>query len=153
MLRHHRGKHVIRRQRSPDPLQRELTDWLDLYDMLDGHQHTRADQDLPRLGLIAQPRRRYCPDSGVVEPPLEANGAKRSKAVRDTDTEPNVVSQTLPSPPEILQGPPLSRGAEKRCKRGGSPPGRGTKNPPPPPARGGLKGAPPYLMTTPPMAA
>ena len=50
------GKHIIRRQRPPDPLQRELTHWLDLHGVLDLHQHARADENLPRFCLIAQPR-------------------------------------------------------------------------------------------------
>jgi hypothetical protein len=44
---------VVRRQRPPDPLQLELTDRLDLHGILDLHQHSRADQDLPWLGFIA----------------------------------------------------------------------------------------------------
>jgi hypothetical protein len=40
---------------SPDPLQLELTDGLDLNGILDRDQHTRASQDLSRLGLVAEP--------------------------------------------------------------------------------------------------
>ena len=31
--------HIVRRQRSPDPLQLELAYWLDLHGVLDLHQH------------------------------------------------------------------------------------------------------------------
>jgi hypothetical protein len=47
------SNHIVRRQRPPDPLQLELTDWLDLHGVLDLHQHARTDQDLTRLGFVA----------------------------------------------------------------------------------------------------
>ena len=50
------SNHIIRRQRSPDPLQLKLTDRLNLHDILDLHQHSRTDEDLTRFGLIAEPR-------------------------------------------------------------------------------------------------
>ena len=49
----HGSNHIVRRQRPPDPLQLELTDWLDLHGVLDLRQHSRADEDLTRLGFIA----------------------------------------------------------------------------------------------------
>ena len=54
---------------------------------------------MPGLGLIAEPRGDvgYCADSGIVEAPLEADGAERSKAVRYADAEANVVPE--PTPP------------------------------------------------------
>ena len=90
--------HIVRRQRPPDPLQLELTDWLDLHGVLDLHQHSRTDEDLPRLGLIAEPRGniRYRPDSGIVEAPLKADGAERSEAVRNADAEANLVPEPTP---------------------------------------------------------
>ena len=81
------------------PLQRELTDRLDFHGMLDLHQHPRTDEDLPRLGLIAKARGdvRNRPDCRIVESALEADGAKRSKAVCYVDTEANVMPE--PTPP------------------------------------------------------
>ena len=94
----HGADHIVRRQRSPDPLQRELTHRLDLHGVLDLRQHSRADEDLPRLGFIAQPRGDigYRPDGGIIEAPLEADGAERGKAVRYADAEANVVSPPTP---------------------------------------------------------
>ena len=90
---------IVRRQRPPDPLQLELTHRLDLHGILDLRQHPRTDQDLPRLGLIAKPRGDVGngPDGGIIEAALEADGAKRSKAVRYADAEANVVPE--PTPP------------------------------------------------------
>ena len=84
-----RRNHIVRRQRPPNSLQHKLTYRLDLHDILDLHQHSRANEDLPRLGLIAKTRGniRYGPDGGVIEPPLEPNGAKRSEAVRNADAK------------------------------------------------------------------
>jgi hypothetical protein len=48
--------HIVRRQGPPDPLQFELTHGLDLHGVLDFHQHSRADEDLTRLGFVAKPR-------------------------------------------------------------------------------------------------
>jgi hypothetical protein len=49
----YRCKHIVRRQGTPDPLQLELAHQLDLYSSFDLYEHTGADQDLPRLGLVA----------------------------------------------------------------------------------------------------
>jgi hypothetical protein len=38
----HRPYDIIRRQGPPDPLQLELTDWLDLHGVLDLHQYSRV---------------------------------------------------------------------------------------------------------------
>jgi hypothetical protein len=72
--------HIVRRKRPPDPLQLELTHRLDLHGVLDLCQHSRADEDLSGLGLVAQARGdvRYRADSGVVEV-LQADGAKRGE--------------------------------------------------------------------------
>jgi hypothetical protein len=67
--------------------------------VLDLHQHSRADEDLTRLGLIVQPRGDvgYRADSGVVEPTLEADGAERGKVMRNANAETNLVPE--PTPP------------------------------------------------------
>jgi hypothetical protein len=92
------GNHIVSRQRSPDPLQLELTHCLDLDGILDLRQHSRADEDLPRLRFIAQPRGNvgYRADGGIIEASLEADGAKRGEAVRDTDAKANVVPPPMP---------------------------------------------------------
>jgi hypothetical protein len=47
------ANHIIRRQRPPDPLQLELADRLDLHRILNLHQHSRTDEDLSGLRLVA----------------------------------------------------------------------------------------------------
>ena len=102
MKRKHRlrnsGHHIVRRQWPPDPLQLELAHGLDLHGVLDLHQHTGADQDLPRLCLIAEPRGHIGngPDGGIVEATLETDGAERGEAVRDADAEANIVPEPTP---------------------------------------------------------
>ena len=78
-----------RRQGPRDPLQLELACGLDRHDVLNLHQHSRADEDLPWLGFIAEARGhvRYHPDGGIVEAPLIANRAERSEAVRNANAE------------------------------------------------------------------
>jgi hypothetical protein len=83
------GKYVIRCQRPPEALERELTNGFDGHSILNSHQHPRTNQDLPWLGFVAKPRGDIGnrPDGGVVEPPLKADGAKRGKSLRDADAE------------------------------------------------------------------
>jgi hypothetical protein len=83
------GEHIVSRQRPPDPLQLELTDQLDLHCILDLRQHPRTDEDLSRLGLVAQARRDvgHRADGSIVEASLEADGAERGKAVRYANAE------------------------------------------------------------------
>jgi hypothetical protein len=50
-----RANHVVSRQRPPDPLQLELPHWLDFHGVLYFYQHSRADEDLTRFGLVAEP--------------------------------------------------------------------------------------------------
>ena len=61
-----------------------ITDRLDLHGVLDFRQHSRADEDLPWLGLIAKPRGDVGdgPDGGIVKSALEADCAERSEAMR-----------------------------------------------------------------------
>ena len=96
--RGHCAKHVVSRQWPSDALQLELADWLDFDGILYGHQHTRADENLSRLCLIAEPLGdvRDRSDSGVVEAPLKANCAERGKSVRYADPEANVVAEATP---------------------------------------------------------
>ena len=87
--------HIVRRQGPPDPLQLELTNWLDLHGVLDLHQYPGTDENLSWLGFVAKPRGYigHRPDSGIVEPALEADGAQRGKAVRNADAEANLVPE------------------------------------------------------------
>ena len=73
------GKHIVRRQRPPDPLQLELAYGIDFHGVLDFRQHSRADEDLPWLGFIAEPRGNigYRPDGGIVEASFKPDGAER----------------------------------------------------------------------------
>ena len=91
--------HIVRRQRPPDPLQLELANWLDLDAVLNLRQHTRTDEDLSWLGLVAKARGYigHCADSSVVKSALEADGPERSEAVRNPDAEANLVPE--PTPP------------------------------------------------------
>jgi hypothetical protein len=65
--------------------------------MLDLRQHAGADENLTRLGFVAEARGdvRNGPDGGIVKSALEADGAKRSEAVRYTDAEANVRVPTV----------------------------------------------------------
>jgi hypothetical protein len=102
------GQYIVRRQRPPDPLQLELTDRLDLHGVLDLHQHSRTDEDLSGLRLIAQSRGnvRHGPDSGVVEPAFKADSAERSEAVRYADAEANLMPKAAP---RVVKAPMASR--------------------------------------------
>src|SRR5580693_5233601 len=90
--------HIVSRQGPPDALQLELAYGLDLHGILDLRQHSRANEDLPRLGLVAEARGhvRYRPDGCIVEAPLITNRAERGKAVRYADAETNVVPPPTP---------------------------------------------------------
>jgi hypothetical protein len=90
--------HIISRQRPPDRLQLELTDRLDLHGILDLHQHSRTDEDLPWLGLVAKPRGDVGDraNGGIVEAAFKADGAERGEAVRDADAEANLVPEPTP---------------------------------------------------------
>src|SRR5271168_3521308 len=87
------GEYIVRRQRSPYPLERKLPDRLDGNGILDCHQHTRTDEYLTGPCFVAKARGDvgYRPDGGVVEAPLEADGAESCEAVRYADAEANVV--------------------------------------------------------------
>ena len=126
-----RSDHIVRRQRPPDPLQLELTDWLDLHGVLDLCQHPRTDENLPRLGLIAQTRGniRHGPDGGIIKSALETDGAERGKAVRNADAKPNVMP---PPTPRFRQGSDSVSALRVPSGRLGAPGSRlkGNKRPP-----------------------
>jgi hypothetical protein len=66
--------------------------------VLDFRQHTSTDEDLSRFGFVAKTRGDVGnrPDGGIVEAPLEADGAERGKAVSYSDAETNVVAPPTP---------------------------------------------------------
>ena len=99
------GQYIVRRQRPPDPLQLELTDRLDLHGVLDLHQHSRTDEDLSGLRLIAQSRGnvRHGPDSGVVEPAFKADSAKCSANVASRLCDEAKPGQILISPRVLMK--------------------------------------------------
>jgi hypothetical protein len=84
------GEHIVRRQRSPYPLERKLSNRLYCDGALDLRQHPRTNQDLPWLRFVAKTGGDigYRPYRGIVEAPLEADGAERGKAVRDAEFRP-----------------------------------------------------------------
>src|SRR5580693_6812139 len=91
-------ENVIGGYGSPNTLELKLANGLDRDGILDRHQHTRADQNLTRLGFVTEPRGdiRHRPNGRIVEPALEANGPQCSETVRDTDAEADVVPQPTP---------------------------------------------------------
>src|SRR5215471_14537535 len=68
---------VVSRQRAANALKCKIADRFNRYILLDCHQHTRANQDLPGLGFVAKPRGDvgYRPDGGIVEASLKTNSA------------------------------------------------------------------------------
>jgi hypothetical protein len=72
------ANYIVRCQRPPDPLQLELTDWLDLNGVLNLHQRSWTDEDLTGLGFVAQPACDigYRADSGVPSKPMVPSVAK-----------------------------------------------------------------------------
>ena len=48
------GENVVRRQRTPNPLECELTHRLSRYRILDRHENARTDQDLTGLSFVAK---------------------------------------------------------------------------------------------------
>ena len=63
------AEHIVRRQRAPDTLERELTHLLEGHDILNRHQHPGTDQDLTGLGFVAKPSGDigYRTDGSIVE--------------------------------------------------------------------------------------
>ena len=94
LVRRFGTKHVRRCQRTSNTLERKLTHRLDRDRVFDRRENTRTDQDLTGLGFVTKPRGYvgYCADCGIVEAPLEADGAERGKSVRDTDAEADIVA-------------------------------------------------------------
>ena len=87
-------EHVVCCQRTSNPFERKLTHRLDCDRIFDRRENTRTDQDLTGPGFVAKPRGYvgYSADCGIVEAPLEPDGAERGKSVFDTDAEADIVA-------------------------------------------------------------
>ena len=110
------GKYIVGRHRATDALKRKIANWFDVYSIFNRHQDTRTNQDLPRLGFVAKPRRDigYRSDGGVIETSLKANGAERRKSVRNTDAKAKLMSQPTPFLSQRLQSPCASQAPSAR---------------------------------------
>ena len=84
------GEHIVRGYWSADALQFKFANRLDRDGVLDRHQDTRADQNLPWLGLVAKPRCDigYRSNRGIIEPSFESNSPMSGISVRYTDANP-----------------------------------------------------------------
>src|SRR5207302_466217 len=80
---------VERGNRLREAFQRQPPQLLDLDHRLDRSQYALRDQDLPRLGLAAEPRSQvgHGADRPVVHPALEPDRADRGVTLRDADAE------------------------------------------------------------------
>ena len=87
------GEDIVGRYGSANALEFKLANWLDGDGVFDRHQDTRANQNLTRLGFVAQPGCDigHRPDGGVVEPSFETNGAQRRVSVRNADAKADIV--------------------------------------------------------------
>src|SRR4029077_2853612 len=88
------GENVVGDYRSTNALEFKLANCLDGDGVLDRHQHTRADQNLTGLGFVAEPGCDigHCSNGGIVESPLEADGAQGRISVRYANTKADLVS-------------------------------------------------------------
>src|SRR6516225_11607945 len=98
LIRSLSSHHVISRHRATNALEFKIADRFDRYVLLDGHQHTGTDQDLPGLSFITEPRRyiRYRSDGGIIEAPFKADGAECCKSMRNSNAKPNLVPELAP---------------------------------------------------------
>ena len=92
------GKYIVGSHRATNALKRKIANWFDVYSVFNRHQDARTNQDLPRLGFVAEPRGdvRYRSNGGIIETSLKANGTERRKSMRDTDTEAELMTQSTP---------------------------------------------------------
>jgi hypothetical protein len=100
------GENIVRRQRTPKPLECELTHRLNRYGIFNCHENARTDQDLTGLSLVAKTRGDIGnrPDSGIIEASFEADSAERGMPVRYADTKADLVAQ----PPPLGRASPRS---------------------------------------------
>ena len=76
-------EHVVSRQRAANALKCKIADLFNRYVLLDGHQDTRANQDLPGLGFVAKPGCNigHCANRGIVKSAFKANRAECGKSM------------------------------------------------------------------------
>src|SRR6266568_5896046 len=81
-----------------EALERQRIQLLRVDHALDSGRHASRDEDLPSLGLSAQPRRevRDRTDRAVVHAAFQADGADGGVALRDADTEREVPAAFSP---------------------------------------------------------
>jgi hypothetical protein len=86
------GENIVRRQRTPNPLECELTHRLNRYRILDRHENARTDQDLTGLSFVAKTRGDvgYRATRGVVEAPFKSDSAEGRISMRYTDAKADV---------------------------------------------------------------
>ena len=79
-------------------LERKLTGGLGGHRRFDGGLDLAVDQDLPVLGIRAQPSREidHRADGAVVEPALEADAPERGISMRDADAEAELMALLAP---------------------------------------------------------
>src|SRR6187399_28694 len=92
------SEHVVSRQRAANALECKIADRFNYYVLLDCHQDARANQNLPGLGFVAEPRCDvgYRSDGGIIETSLKTDSAERCKSVRNPDAEANIVPKFTP---------------------------------------------------------
>src|SRR5262252_6954033 len=88
----------VRRHRTADALEVELTHEFDGDGFIDRQHDTGANQDLSWLGFVAKPGSdiRNRANRGVVEPSFEPNSAKGGKPMRYADPKAKIVTEQTP---------------------------------------------------------
>src|SRR5215475_7179854 len=89
---------VVSRQRAANALKCKIADWFNRYILLNRHQDTGTNQDLPGLGFVAKPRCDvgHGANRGIIKSAFKANRAERGKSVRNPNAEANVVTKFTP---------------------------------------------------------
>src|SRR5262249_20766525 len=98
------------RDRPRQALERERADLLALDEVLEGARHTRGDEDLAGLGLVAEPGGEIGDgaDGAVVPTPLEADGPERGVALGDPHALRQLVAPLAPARVQVVE--PLAHG-------------------------------------------
>src|SRR5437879_9886744 len=90
--------HVERGDGAVEPLELKLADRSGVGQRFHGGVDLAVDQDLAALGLAAEARGEvhHAADGSVVEAAFGADAAERGKAMRDADTEAEIVAELFP---------------------------------------------------------
>ena len=88
------GDNIVGGDGSADALKGKFTNGLDGDGVFDRHQNARTNQNLTRLGFVAQPGCdiRHRPDGGIVKTSFETDGAERCMSMRYANAEAKVVA-------------------------------------------------------------